>query len=82
MCFYFLFTLIRLYIIFNFQISTFNYLYIGPKLAQALKSCPSLSMPKAFHTDGRKIFSSGTLCIDTGMRNIEHNVMRSAPMWP
>ena len=33
----------------------------------------------AFHAAGRKILSSGTLCIATGIRSIEQRVMRSAP---
>ena len=56
------------------------FLNVGPKLAHALKSAPSGSIPNAFHAAGRKILSSGTLCIATGMRSMEHIVMRSAPM--
>ncbi len=40
------------------------YLYIGPKLAQARKSAPIGSLaPNSVHTLGRKMVSSGTLCI-------------------
>lgn len=56
------------------------FLYMGPYAAHARKSCPSLSMPNALKHDGRKMSSSGTLCMLTGMRSIEHIVIRSAPM--
>ena len=56
------------------------FLYIGPKVAHALKSAPSLSIPNAFHTAGRKISFSGTLCIATGILSIEQSVIRSAPI--
>ena len=39
-------------------------------------------VPFAFHAEGRKIFSSGTLCMLTGMRSMEHMVIRSAPICP
>ena len=64
------------------SVSSVSYLYSGPYVWHALKSWPSLSMPKAFHAAGRNIFSSGTLCIATGILNIEHMVIRSAPIWP
>lgn len=56
------------------------YLYRAPKFLQARKSAPSLSIPKEFQTAGRKILSSSTLCMQTGMRSIEARVMRSAPI--
>jgi len=57
--------------------------YNGPKLAQARKSAPSRSaVPKAFQALGLKMRSSGTLCMNTGMRSMEARVIRSAPMWP
>ena len=56
------------------------YLYSAPKFLQALKSAPSLSIPNEFQTAGRNIFSSSTLCMQTGMRSIEANVIRSAPI--
>ena len=37
---------------------------------------------EAFHAAGRKIFSSGTLCIATGILSIEAIVIKSAPMCP
>lgn len=58
------------------------YLYKAPKFLHARKSAPSLSIPKEFQTAGRKIFSSSTLCMQTGMRSIEASVMRSAPICP
>jgi hypothetical protein len=57
--------------------------YTGPKLAQARKSAPSRSaVPKPAQALGRKTLSSGTLCMQTGMRSIEARVIRSAPTWP
>lgn len=58
------------------------YLYIGPYVEHALKSADSLSMPNAFQDAGLKSFSSGTLCIHTGILKIEHIVIKSAPMCP
>jgi hypothetical protein len=57
--------------------------YSGPKLSQARKSAPSGSIaPNAVHTLGRKMFSSGTLCMYTGMRNIDARVINWLPIWP
>ena len=56
--------------------------YNGPKLAQARKSAPCGSMaPKAAQTPGLKICSSARLCMQTGMRSMEANAIKSAPMW-
>ena len=59
------------------------YLYNGPNALQASRSAASRSLvPNAVHTCGRKISSSGTLCMVTGIRSMEARVIRSAPTWP
>ena len=40
------------------------------------------AVPKAVHALGRKIVSSVTLCMETGMRSIKASVSKSAPMVP
>jgi hypothetical protein len=39
-------------------------------------------MPKADQELGLKIFSSETLCMHTGIRNMEAREMSRDPMWP
>ena len=58
-----------------------DYRYNGPKFLHALKSAASrFSVPSDAHARGRKILDSGTLCMLTGIRKIEANVIKSAPI--
>lgn len=57
--------------------------YSAPKFAQARKSAPSGSaVPNACQALGRKIASGATLCMNTGIRNSDASVSRSAPICP
>ena len=50
--------------VYLYTLPTSTHRYSGPKFSHALKSAPSRSaVPKAFQVLGRKICSSGTLCM-------------------
>jgi hypothetical protein len=59
------------------------YRYSGPYAWHARKSALSDSVvPNMPHWCGRKMRSEGTLCIATGMHNIEQSVMSACPICP